>query len=103
MSIHYAAARPFLSGVLASAANSRIATRAANDNGRLDLFDNLLRDALKHFAAHGINAAEDARERAERAFFSNDRAAYRRWLGICRTLDRRMAAALAAQMTSQDA
>ena len=35
---------------------------------------------------------------AEAAWFADERDAYRWWLGICRTLDRRMARELAAQV-----
>ncbi|MXP41033.1 hypothetical protein GRI75_05160 [Altererythrobacter soli] len=54
-----------------------------------------MRAALRHFADHGLAAASHARRRAETAFFAGDREAYRWWLGICRTLDRRMARELA--------
>lgn len=53
--------------------------------------DQLLQTALRHFAEHGLNAAREARGRAEKAFFAGDREAYDRWLGICRILDRRLA------------
>ena len=75
---------------------------AANDNsgvmgcGALGR-DQLLRETLLHFARHGLAAAERARQEAERAFFAGDREDYRRWLEICRALDRRMAAALDAR------
>lgn len=67
--------------------------RAANDNG----FgygiseDNLLHAALRHFGEHGLRAAEEARKQAEAAYFVGDRQSYDWWLGICRTLDRRLA------------
>lgn len=70
---------------------------AANDNDAGVGSDVLLRDALKHFARYGLGAAEVARKEAERAFFADDRQGYRHWLGICRSLDRRMAAAVAAR------
>lgn len=69
---------------------------AANDNRPLGapnaLEDQVLRDALRHFAEHGLGAARAAREKAENAFFAGDRQAYDWWLGITRTLDRRLAA-----------
>lgn len=71
--------------------------RAANDNLGEFAQDRLLRDALRHFAEHGLGAADLARANAEAAFFADDRAQYRRWLSICRTLDQRMAAAIAAR------
>jgi hypothetical protein len=72
---------------------------AANDNhcGNRDGNDKMLRAALRHFAAHGLGAAEVARVNAEHAFFAGDRSQYRWWLGICRMLDRRMADAVAAR------
>ena len=39
-------------------------------------------------------AAREARKQAERAFFSGDGQGYRWWLGVCRALDRRLAADL---------
>ena len=50
----------------------------------------LLRDALRHFAAHGAGAAERARRNAEQAFFADQRAEYLHWMAICRALDRGM-------------
>jgi hypothetical protein len=70
---------------------------AANDNVRSRGDDRMLRAALRHFAAHGLGAAEAARSNAETAFFAGDRNEYRWWLGICRMLDRRMAEAVAAR------
>ncbi|MEE4155425.1 MAG: hypothetical protein V2I27_14805 [Erythrobacter sp.] len=52
----------------------------------------LLRAALRHFAEHGLGAARAARAQAEAAFFAGDRQGYDWWLGITRTLDRRLAA-----------
>jgi hypothetical protein len=70
---------------------------AANDNVRGGGSDRMLRAALRHFATHGLGAAEAARANAETAFFAGDSAQYRWWLGICRMLDRRMADAVAAR------
>jgi hypothetical protein len=70
---------------------------AANDNVRAAGNDRMLRAALRHFAAHGLGAAEVARAEAERAFFAGESGEYRWWLGICRMLDRRMAEAVAAR------
>lgn len=71
-----------------------VRTRAANDNVLAQPDDATLRAALRHFAEHGLAAAERARSQAQEAFFAGDREAYRWWLDICRTLDRRMAAAV---------
>ena len=96
MTIRFAAARRGDSSVrrVLAAAGSRV---AANDNFHGFGNDRLLRAALRHFAAHGLGAAEAARAEAERAFFAGDSAEYRWWLGICRTLDRRLADAVAAR------
>ena len=92
MPLHFAAAR--------SAAHSPIA-RAANDNGdaahmqaEASSFDHMMRAALRHFAEHGMGAAEAARQQAEQAHFTGDTEAYEWWLGVCRTLDRRLAESL---------
>lgn len=95
MTIRFAAARRgdgFVRRALAGAGS----LAAANDNGRGTGEDAMLRAALRHFAAHGLGAAEAARARAERAFFAGDDGQYRHWLGICRMLDRRMADAALA-------
>jgi hypothetical protein len=96
MSIRFAAARH------GDCCVSRVLDRpplrdAANDNGSAPRNDRMLRAALRHFAAHGLGAAEAARGNAETAFFAGDRQAYRWWLDICRMLDRRMAEAVAAR------
>ena len=71
------------------------AARAANDNcvdgDDAAPSDLMLQAALRHFAQHGLGAARAARAKAEDAFFAGDRAAYDWWLGITRTLDRRIA------------
>ena len=85
---------------IAKALAARAVERVANDNGlssqqiaRAELAnDQILRAALRHFAQHGLSAAGVARAQAEKAFFEGDRQAYDWWLGITRTLDRRMAA-----------
>lgn len=64
---------------------------AANDDGPAGVADPIVRAALSHFSAHGLSAAHDARRRAEAAFFTGDREAYRWWLETCRLLDGRIA------------
>ena len=96
MMIRYAAADhrdSYLRDVLGGA----VRRVAANDNVLSVGDDRMLRAALRHFAAHGLGAAEAARSKAETAFFAGDRHEYRWWLGICRMLDRRMADAVAAR------
>lgn len=94
MTIHFAAAQTPFARLIAKPGTARIAGKAANDNGFIG-HSGELRAALRHFAEHGLGAAQVAQQNAERAFFAGDRAAYLHWLGICRTLDRRLAGALA--------
>jgi len=96
MTITFAASRAPASSPLLRAAIRGVPMRAANDNAQGLSDDDLLRSALRHFAEHGLGAAEQARINAEQAFFAGDRASYGRWMEICRRLDRRMAAAAAA-------
>jgi hypothetical protein len=42
---------------------------------------------LKHFAAYGLRAAEDAAERAAAAHHAGAREDLLHWLEVCRTLD----------------
>lgn len=87
---------------IAKALASRAAEKVANDNSEFTrdsvASDQVLHAALRHFAEHGLGAAREARAQAENAFFCGDRQAYNWWLGITRTLDRRMAAQ-AAQLS----
>ena len=79
---------------------ARLIECVANDNGPATRVgarthqpnDRMLQAALRHFAQHGLGAARVARARAEKAFFEGDRQTYDWWLGITRTLDRRLAA-----------
>ena len=84
-----------LSGRIAAIPADRATERAANDNDLGSIHgkasDQMLRAALRHFAQHGLGAAREARTRAEEAFFAGDRQACDWWLGITRTLDRRLA------------
>jgi hypothetical protein len=63
----------------------------ANDNASEQPSDALLHAALRHFAAHGLAAAQHARQQAEAAHAAGDRATYEWWVEICRALDRRLA------------
>lgn len=100
MTIRFAAARSGDITAIARALTPAPFREAANDNGNgahlLGGFprDPLLRAALKHFAQHGLGAAEQAHRNAETAFFAGRREEYRHWLAICRALDRRMADAI---------
>jgi len=68
-------------------ANDNNSPVAANDQG-------LLADALRHFAEHGLHAAEHARDRAMDAKRAGDADCYNWWLSICAVLDQRMANAI---------
>lgn len=72
--------------------------RAANDNGdaaREDAgFDPLLQHALRHFAVHGLAAADAAVDLAAEAAARGDANARDHWLAITRMFDRRRAVTL---------
>lgn len=92
MPIHFAAAND--SG---STERSEVAqVCAANDNGEGLGEYSLLRAALRHFAEHGLSAAQRARQNAEQAFLDGNNGDYRHWMAICHALDRRMAGAMAS-------
>jgi hypothetical protein len=97
MSIRFAAARAG-----ECTAVSRVLCRPkpgtpANDCDGILAQDALLQCALRHFAQHGLGAAEQARDIARRAIAEGDREQYQHWLGVCRKLDRRIAAQLKAR------
>lgn len=98
MTIRFAAAHTEYNPVIARVMGAPARLRAANDNVIGICSDRLLKAALRHFADHGLGAADHAQALAKRAFFAGDRDGYRWWLAICRTLDRRMADAIAAHM-----
>lgn len=95
MTIRFAAAYSSESTVVVRALTTTVRP-AANDNVAGFPRDLVLRAALKHFAEHGLGAAEQAYNNAEAAFFAGNRDEYRHWLAICRVLDRRMADAVVA-------
>jgi hypothetical protein len=68
---------------------------AANDNLLHEADHQLMHAALVHFARHGMAAARVAAEQARASLHENDEKAYAWWLGICRTLDRRLAREIA--------
>jgi hypothetical protein len=97
MPIRFAASRPSRPVLSSAVQRRRIVALAANDNhdhGDVLAKGSDLRAALRHFAEHGLSAPTVARRNAEQAFFRGDRAAYRHWLAVCRTLDRRAAGLL---------
>ena len=105
MSIRFAFARKNSTSPVVRALTRGPLAEPVNDN-QADLLPGAehamtLNAALRHFARHGLGAAAEARNQAEAAFFAGDREGYRWWLGICRTLDRRIARQL-ARGTGQD-
>ncbi len=94
MTIHFAAARTTEVSALVKVLTASVPLNAANDNGVGIGGDRMLKAALRHFAEHGLAAAEVARQSAEDAFFAGERAEYRWWMSICAALDRHMAAAV---------
>ena len=99
MTIRFAASAGSLAPRLNRAQARAALALPANDNPGTGANEALLDAALRHFAEHGLAAAGLARRQAETAFFAGDRAGYRWWLEVCRTLDRRMAAAIEVRRT----
>lgn len=95
MTIRFAPARRSECAIVGRTLGFALPLRAVNDNVAGKAPDKLMSEALRHFARHGLCAAERAREAAEAAFFAGDNDGYRQWLAICRLLDRRMAEAVA--------
>lgn len=71
-----------------------VALCAANDNRADTAATPFPTTALRHFARHGLAAPEEAHREAVRAMDAQDEPTFRKWLEICRTFDRRMAANL---------
>lgn len=91
----YASRRLPVSATAARALVARAIERVSNDNpptpAQQSMNDRVLRAALTHFAEHGLAAARLARARAQAAGIARDRGDYEWWLGITRTLDRKLA------------
>lgn len=68
--------------------------RPANDNRGKHVASSHLNAALRHFAEHGLAAADHARHQALVAADAGDRQGFEWWLEICRALDRRMASSI---------
>lgn len=107
MTIRFAAAMNGTMPAIAGALCIGAPLDAANDNARparsrpvaaTCAMDAGIAEALMHFARHGLSAADRARVEAEAAHGRGDLVARTRWLGICRHLDRRMAAAVARRL-----
>ncbi len=67
----------------------------ANDNGvssaKPTERGNILHAALRHFAAHGLSAAQNAANEATAARERGDETGYAWWYDICHALDRGVA------------
>jgi hypothetical protein len=86
-----AARRGLIAPALARSANDNAGAMAsAFAPGSVQL-DPLLGEALRHFAVHGLAAAETARSAADEAAARGDRPARDHWLAITRMFDRRLA------------
>lgn len=105
MTIHFAAARSAKHSPVARVLTRRAIGGPANDNWTGPQApvqdDRLLHAALRHFAGHGHHAAYAARARAEAAYAGGEQQSGDWWLGICATLDKRMAASCAGKMRDQ--
>lgn len=86
-----AAGRGLIAPVLARAANDNL--RPGGEHAPAGVaFDPLLADALRHFAVHGLAAAEVAVDLAAEARTRGDAGGQDHWLAITRMFDRRLAA-----------
>jgi len=101
MSIRFATPKPALHACIRPSSGSLAFPRAVNDNGDIAPGENALGDtglgdtglaaALRHFARHGLAAANDAHDKAMAAFENGDHPEFARWRDICAALDRRLA------------
>lgn len=98
MTIRFAGARAQNSSPLRAWRCRSVKLCAANDNDALRLDETPVAAALRHFARHGLAAAELAAARARVAFQSGDIMSAADWLLICRQLDRRLADRVAATL-----
>ena len=106
MPIHFAAARSAARSPVARALARRAVRRAANDNpggaGECGIEARVLGAALRHFAEHGLRAAEEAAAMAERAWRAGEQDACAWWTEVCHKLDRKLALDLKRRTTLQD-
>jgi hypothetical protein len=98
MTIRFAGAHAEGTSALAAWRCRSVALCAANDNAQQGLDQTEIGAALRHFARHGLGAAEHAAAHAANALRSGDRDTGLTWLAVCRQFDRRMADKLAAQL-----
>lgn len=81
----------FEHSALAALSKPKTPPKPANQNGAPVVSEEVLVDALRHFAEFGLGAAAEALHRAETAFDQGEREAGVKWLEIGRALDRRLA------------
>jgi len=98
MSIRLAVAKPLRQLRRDHARLQRMRLTCANDNAgafpKLSIGSasgNILHAALRHFAAHGISAAQNAANEANAARARGDTEGYIWWHDICHALDRGLA------------
>ena len=92
MSIRFAPASRGSSSPLARTLKTRRGLVPANDNSGTFGGEKLLGEALRHFAVHGLAAAEAAVDAAADAAARGDAEAQDHWLALTRMFDRRLAA-----------
>ena len=106
MPIHFAAARSASRSPVARALAKRAIRRAANDNpggaGECGIEARVMGAALRHFAEHGLRAAEEAATLAEQAWRAGEQDSCAWWTQVCHKLDRKLALELKHRMTLQD-
>jgi hypothetical protein len=95
-----AAGRGLIAPALARAANDNLRAGAAcaADVPETARFEPLLTDALRHFAVHGLAAAEAAVDLAAEAGSRDDADARDHWLAVTRMFDRRLAARVIGEL-----
>ena len=90
MSIRFAAASSPLSARMPRELVRAIRMLPANDD-HAPVSKPHMHAALRHFAEHGLAAADHARQQAMKAARAGDRPTFEWWHEVCRALDRRMA------------
>ena len=86
MTIRFAAAGSGECRVVAQVLRYQRPERPANDCEAGFARSVLLQSALRHFARHGLTAAQRARHEAERAYLTGDMRRYRHWMAVWRKL-----------------
>lgn len=98
MTVHFAPARSPDRSPVARVLRRAPIVSVANDDGDGGHDAEILRAALEHFAQCGLGAAGSAAAFAVRDHALGDAAGHHRWLAICRTFDRRLAAKTAREL-----